>query len=196
MLHARDGAEALEILRKTPPDIVTLDVMMPKVDGWSVLGIMKSDPALEHIPVIMITIVDDRNLGYTLGASEFMTKPIDRSRLLRAGRASPARSRSRSVLIVDDDPEVRDLVRTTLEGAGLKTAQAVNGRAAIDWLDNNPLPVPDPARPDDAGNGRLRIPRGDPRGRGAGRHAGRRADRQGADRRTSARSSPSAPCWC
>ena len=70
-----------DILRKTPPDIVTLDVMMPKVDGWSVLGIMKSDPALDHIPVIMITIVDDRNLGYRLGASEFMTKPIDRARL-------------------------------------------------------------------------------------------------------------------
>ena len=82
VLHARDGAEALDILRKTPPDIVTLDVMMPKVDGWSVLGTMKSDPALDHIPVIMITIVDDRNLGYSLGASEFMTKPIDRARLL------------------------------------------------------------------------------------------------------------------
>ena len=96
MLHARDGAEALEILRKTPPDIVTLDVMMPKVDGWSVLGIMKSDPALDHIPVIMITIVDDRNLGYTLGASEFMTKPIDRAAdaLLRtfapSGEAQPS----------------------------------------------------------------------------------------------------------
>jgi CheY-like chemotaxis protein len=140
ILHARDGAEALEILRKTPPDIVTLDVMMPKIDGWSVLGIMKSDPALDHIPVIMITIVDDRNLGYTLGASEFMTKPIDRSRLLTLVRAFTAQVSKPSVLIVDDDPEVRDLVSTTLEGSGLKTMKAVNGRAAIDWLNNNPLP--------------------------------------------------------
>jgi len=140
ILHARDGAEALEILRKTPPDIVTLDVMMPKIDGWSVLGIMKSDPALDHIPVIMITIVDDRNLGYTLGASEFMTKPIDRSRLLTLVRAFTAQVSKPSVLIVDDDPEVRDLVSTTLEGSGLKTMQAVNGRAAIDWLNNHPLP--------------------------------------------------------
>ena len=96
-MHARDGAEALEIMRKTPPDIVTLDVMMPKVDGWSVLGIMKSDPALEHIPVIMLTIVDDRNLGYSLGASEYMTKPIDRERLialLRALRAAASAARS------------------------------------------------------------------------------------------------------
>jgi len=82
LLHAKDGADALERMRKEPPDIVTLDVMMPKIDGWSVLGIMKSEPELEHIPVIMLTIVDDRNLGYSLGASEYMTKPIDRNRLI------------------------------------------------------------------------------------------------------------------
>ena len=67
VLQARDGAEALAVMRKTPPDIVTLDVMMPNVDGWTVLGMMKSDPALDQIPVIMVTIVDDRNLGFTLG---------------------------------------------------------------------------------------------------------------------------------
>jgi signal transduction histidine kinase/DNA-binding response OmpR family regulator len=140
ILHARDGAEALDILRKTPPDIVTLDVMMPKVDGWSVLGTMKSDPALDHIPVIMVTIVDDRNLGYTLGASEFMTKPIDRSRLLTLVRSFTGHKTPSTVLIVDDDADVRELVRTTLESSGLKTAQAANGRAAMDWLNNNPLP--------------------------------------------------------
>ena len=101
---------------------------------------MKSDPALENIPVIMITIVDDRRLGYTLGASEFMTKPIDRARLLTLVRGFTAHKAQPSVLIVDDDAEVRDIVRSTLEGAGLKTAQAVNGRAAIDWLNNHPLP--------------------------------------------------------
>jgi signal transduction histidine kinase/CheY-like chemotaxis protein len=140
LLHARDGAEALAILRKTPPDIVTLDVMMPKVDGWSVLGLMKSDPALDHIPVIMITIVDDRNLGYSLGASEFMTKPIDRARLISLVRRFAGHEPQARVLIVDDDPEVRDIVRTTLESSGLKTFQAVNGRAALDWLEHHPSP--------------------------------------------------------
>jgi signal transduction histidine kinase/DNA-binding response OmpR family regulator len=140
LLHARDGAEALEILRKTPPDIVTLDVMMPKVDGWSVLGAMKSDPALDHIPVIMVTIVDDRNLGYSLGASEFMTKPIDRARLLALVRRFAGHEPQARVLIVDDDPEVRDIVRTTLESSGLKTFQAANGRAAIEWLERHPPP--------------------------------------------------------
>ena len=140
VLHARDGAEALDILRKTPPDIVTLDVMMPKVDGWSVLGTMKSDPSLDHIPVIMITIVDDRNLGYSLGASEFMTKPIDRSRLLSLVQRFAGHEAQARVLIVDDDPDVRDVVRSTLENSGLKTFQAVNGRAAIDWLQSHPAP--------------------------------------------------------
>ena len=117
MLHARDGAEALDIMRKTPPDIVTLDVMMPKVDGWSVLGTMKSDPALEHIPVIMLTIVDDRNLGYSLGASEFMTKPIDRDAPARAAARFAGHEAQGPVLIVDDDPDVRDVVRSTLESS-------------------------------------------------------------------------------
>jgi CheY-like chemotaxis protein len=127
-------------MRKTPPDIVTLDVMMPKVDGWTVLGTMKADPALEHIPVIMLTIVDDRNLGYSLGASEYMTKPIDRERLLTLVRRFTSRSADAVVLIVDDDAEVRDVIRTTLRNAGLGTAEAANGRAALAWLDSNPLP--------------------------------------------------------
>jgi signal transduction histidine kinase/DNA-binding response OmpR family regulator len=138
--HARDGAEALEMMRKMPPDVVTLDVMMPKVDGWSVLGIMKSDPALDHIPVIMITIVDDRNLGYKLGASEFMTKPIDRARLRALVHAFAGQKAQSLVLVVDDDAEVRDLVRSTLDDAGLRIAEAVNGRAAVQWLCGNPAP--------------------------------------------------------
>jgi signal transduction histidine kinase/DNA-binding response OmpR family regulator len=141
LVHARDGAQALDILRKSPPDIVTLDVMMPKVDGWSVLGIMKSDPELEHIPVIMITIVDDRNLGYSMGAAEYMTKPIDRARLVALIRRFTGRDADGLVLIVDDDAEVRDVVRSTVQGAGMRAAEAINGRAALDWLRDHPVPA-------------------------------------------------------
>ena len=140
VIHARDGAEALAILRKSPPDVMTLDVMMPNVDGWSVLAEMKSDPALAHIPVIMLTIVDDRNLGWSLGASEYMTKPIDRERLVALVHRFTNRSADAVVLIVDDDPEVRNVVSATLRNAGLKAAEAVNGRAAIEWLAGNPPP--------------------------------------------------------
>jgi signal transduction histidine kinase/CheY-like chemotaxis protein len=138
--HARDGAEALEIMRNSPPDVVTLDIMMPKVDGWSVLGTMKSDPALQHIPVIMLTVVDDRNLGYSLGAAEYMTKPVDRERLLALVRRFTARKAHGVVLIVDDDAEVRNVIRSTLQPTGLRTAEAAHGRAALDWLNRNPLP--------------------------------------------------------
>jgi signal transduction histidine kinase/CheY-like chemotaxis protein len=140
VIHARDGAEALDIVRKTPPDVVTLDVMMPNVDGWAVLAAMKSDPALAHIPVIMLTIVDDRNLGWSLGASEYMTKPIDRERLVTLVGRFTRRNADAVVLIVDDDPEVRNVISTTLRNMGLKAAEAANGRAACDWLAGNPLP--------------------------------------------------------
>jgi PAS domain S-box-containing protein len=138
--HARDGMEALASMRKSPPDVVTLDVMMPKVDGWSVLGTMKSEPELEHIPVIMLTIVDDRNLGFSLGASEYMTKPIDRGRLLALVRRFSPDAEDGLVLVVDDDADVRGLVRKTIKDAGMRTAEAAGGRAALEWLAVNPKP--------------------------------------------------------
>jgi len=121
--------------------VVTLDVMMPKVDGWSVLGIMKSEPQLEHIPVIMLTIVDDRNLGYSLGASEFMTKPIDRNKLIALLRKVAPAATNNVVLVVDDDADVRHVVQETIEGVGMKAAEAANGRAALQWLGANPAPA-------------------------------------------------------
>jgi CheY-like chemotaxis protein len=141
LMHASDGAEALTMMRREPPDIVTLDVMMPKIDGWSVLGIMKSDPALAHIPVIMLTIVDDRNLGFSLGASEFMTKPVDRGRLMSVVRKLAPTDKDGLVLIVDDDPAVRGVLKTTVESVGMRGAEAENGQAALDWLAQNDVPA-------------------------------------------------------
>jgi PAS domain S-box-containing protein len=141
LTHARDGAEALEMMRRDPPDVVTLDVMMPKVDGWSVLGIMKSDPALAHIPVVMLTIVDERNLGFSLGASEFMTKPVDRARLLAVIEKLAPAAAGKLILIVDDDPAVRGMLRATVEAAGMRAEEAENGQTALDWLAAHPQPA-------------------------------------------------------
>ena len=141
VLFARDGVEALEIMRRTELDVVTLDVMMPKMDGWSLLGIMKSDPLLHALPVIMLTIVDDRSLGYSLGASEFMTKPIDRARLLAVIEKFSRFDQEQLVLIVDDDPDTRTLIRRTVEETGLRAAEAMNGRAALEWLHDRPPPT-------------------------------------------------------
>jgi signal transduction histidine kinase/DNA-binding response OmpR family regulator len=140
LLHAYDGAEALDLVRKHRLDVITLDVMMPRVDGWSVLTELKSDPKLARIPVIMLTIVDERTMGYSLGASEYMTKPVDRTRLIELLRRFTAQSEEEMVLVVDDDADVRAIVKATVEKAGLKTAEAVNGQAALEWLAAHPSP--------------------------------------------------------
>jgi CheY-like chemotaxis protein len=141
LVHAHGGAEALEIMRRERPDIVTLDVMMPKIDGWSVLGIMKSEPELAPIPVIMLTIVDDRNLGFSLGASEFMTKPVDRTRLIALIKKLAPAAPGGVVLIVDDDPAVRAMLKLSVRSVGMESADVGNGEAALAWLAAHPKPA-------------------------------------------------------
>ena len=83
-LTAPNGAEGLVLARKERPVAIILDVVMPGVDGWSVLQVLKADPKLEDIPVVMTTVVDDRNRGIALGADDFLVKPITRERLLKS----------------------------------------------------------------------------------------------------------------
>jgi len=125
---AAGGDEGLRRARELRPDAITLDVMMPGMDGWAVLAALKADPALADIPVVMLTIVDDRNLGFALGAADYLTKPIDRARLV----AVLARyRRDRPVLVVDDDAGVRQLLRRMLEAEGHAVVEAAHGRAAL-----------------------------------------------------------------
>jgi GAF domain-containing protein/CheY-like chemotaxis protein len=126
---AGDGAEGLRLAREIMPDAITLDVMMPGLDGWAVLAALKADPDLADIPVIMLTMVDDRNLGYALGASDYLTKPLDRERL--AAVLGKYR-RDLPVLVVDDDLPLRQLMRRILEREGFTVAEAENGRVALD----------------------------------------------------------------
>ena len=132
--EASGGAEGLALARRLRPSAITLDVMMPGMDGWAVLSSLKSDPALAEIPVVMVTIVDDRNLGYSLGAADYLTKPVDRRRL------SAALSRFRGgfaggvALVVDDDTVGREMVRQMLERDGWSVSEAENGRVAFDRL--------------------------------------------------------------
>jgi signal transduction histidine kinase/CheY-like chemotaxis protein len=122
------GEEALRLAREITPDAITLDVMMPGMDGWAVLAALKADAATADIPVIMVTIVDDRNLGYALGAADYLTKPIDRERLISVlARHRP----ERPILVVDDDPALRELLRRTLERDGYAAIEAADGRAAL-----------------------------------------------------------------
>jgi CheY-like chemotaxis protein len=131
VVAAAGGEEGLQLARELTPDVITLDVLMPGMDGWSVLAALKADAGLADIPVVMLTMLDDRNLGYALGAADYLTKPIDRERLVAVlGRYR----RDLPVLVVDDDADFRDLARRTLEREGYTVVEAENGRAALDRL--------------------------------------------------------------
>ncbi len=138
-VQARGGDEALELALKLRPDAITLDVLMPKTDGWAVLGALKANPELCDIPVIMVTVAPDRGIGLSLGAAEVMTKPVDRAELTSLLRH--LLSRDGPILLVEDDLATRDTVRSTIEKMGLTVAEATNGRLALSWLAENPEPA-------------------------------------------------------
>ena len=133
---AASGEEGLRLAHALKPVAITLDVMMPGIDGWTVLQRLKSDSETQDIPVIMLTMVDDKNIGFALGAADYMTKPIDRARLsaiLGRYRCADSEGGCR-VLLVEDDNTTREMMRALLEREGWSVEEAVNGRLALDCL--------------------------------------------------------------
>jgi CheY-like chemotaxis protein len=131
---AAGGEDGLRKMRALRPDAVTLDVMMPDLDGWSVLTAIKSDPELADIPVIMVTLVDDQNRGIALGASDYLTKPIDRLRLvnlLKRYRRDYVPEGAPRVLVIDDSVDTREIIGRALHSEGWQIAMAANGREAL-----------------------------------------------------------------
>jgi CheY-like chemotaxis protein/anti-sigma regulatory factor (Ser/Thr protein kinase) len=131
VLTAASGEDGLRLAREQRPEAITLDVMMPGMDGWAVLCALATDPELADLPVIMLTIVDDKKMGYALGASEYLTKPIDRARLVAV---LAKYRRNLPVLVVDDDAGIRQLLRRILEEEGYAVVEADNGRVALERL--------------------------------------------------------------
>jgi signal transduction histidine kinase/DNA-binding response OmpR family regulator len=132
VLVATTGEEALKLAREVRPRAITLDVMMPGMDGWAVLSALKADPDLADIPVIIVSIIDDKNLGYALGASDYVTKPLERERLLDIIRKRCGATSSGTVLVAEDEPATRDMLRRVLEKGGWTVVEAANGREALD----------------------------------------------------------------
>ncbi|MBC8170346.1 MAG: response regulator [Anaerolineae bacterium] len=128
---AVSGPEGLRRAKELKPDVITLDVMMPGMDGWAVLTALKADPATASIPVVMLTMVNDQDIGYALGATEYLIKPIDRSKLLSTLRKYECIQPDCNVLVVEDDTVIREMVSRTLEREGWSTAQAENGLVAL-----------------------------------------------------------------
>ena len=138
VLSALDGEEGLRLAKAHHPQVITLDVMMPGVDGWAVLSSLKSDPELADIPVIMVTIIDEKNLGYSLGASEYLTKPIDRDRLLAVLDNYRVEEGKKRVLVVEDDLATREIIRRIIERDHWILDEAENGIIGLQQVSQNP----------------------------------------------------------
>jgi signal transduction histidine kinase/DNA-binding response OmpR family regulator len=128
---AASGRQGLELARTCKPAAITLDVLMPEMDGWAVLNALKADPRLAHIPVVMVSIVDEKNLGFALGAAEYLTKPVEWTRLAEVLKPYRRPGGPGRVLVVEDDPAAREMIAKHLERAGWQVATAANGRLAL-----------------------------------------------------------------
>jgi CheY-like chemotaxis protein len=140
VVTAESGRQGIDLAREIHPSVITLDVLMPEFDGWSTLQQLKRDGDLRDIPVIMVTILDEEDRAYALGAAAYLTKPIDRECLLKALASCRPEHTSSRVLVVEDDPHARGWLARILREDGWEVAEAENGRVALDTL---PLVKPD-----------------------------------------------------
>ena len=138
VVPATNGPDGLRLAQQLHPVAITLDVMMPGTDGWAVLADLKADPATCDVPVVLLTIVDDRGRGYALGAADYLTKPLVWARLGAILRRYHPPGRPAPVLVVDDDPECRELVRRHLEAEGWRVTEAADGEAVLRLLAADP----------------------------------------------------------
>lgn len=130
VILADDGLRALKAARDHRPNAIVLDMYLPKLDGWSVLAELKSDPLLAAIPVILISVAEERARGFSLGACEYLVKPFEAQRLVEVVSRAVGTERG-EVLVVDDDASTRELVCRHLRAAGYASAEARNGEEAL-----------------------------------------------------------------
>jgi PAS domain S-box-containing protein len=132
---ARDGAEGLEKAKRLKPNVITLDMIMPIKDGWQVLKELKRHPICKNIPIVIISITDEKKLGFSMGAVDYFVKPVNREELLKAMQKIPLRSIKQKqhpkVLIIDDDRTAADLIHVILEAEGYEVIKSMNGKEGV-----------------------------------------------------------------
>lgn len=136
---ASNGSDALRLAETLQPRLMTLDVMMPSMDGLTVLSLLKENPATREIPVIMVSMNDNHNLGLSLGAADYLTKPVDRNRLIEVLERHSQKVTGKRALIVDDLSENRSLLRRALEKEEWHVVEAEQGEEALSRLEEAPV---------------------------------------------------------
>jgi CheY-like chemotaxis protein len=132
VVSARDGEEGLDTVRQLSPAGVILDILLPGIDGWEVLARLKADPRTTAIPVIVVSMLDERGRGFALGAAEYLVKPVGKEQLLAAlYRAAAMPERKHTVVAIDDDPLAIELVRASLEPEGWTVLGAATGQEGL-----------------------------------------------------------------
>ncbi|HEY9110690.1 MAG TPA: response regulator [Rhodanobacteraceae bacterium] len=134
---ATNGEDGLRLAREIKPALILLDVLMPHVDGWTVLARLKADAQLAEIPVVMISVTQDRRFGVTLGAADYLVKPIEQAKLLQTLRKHIGERGEHSVLVIDDDKTTRDMLRRVLEREAWSVVEAADGREGLVQLDRH-----------------------------------------------------------
>ena len=134
---ARTGEDAIEQARALHPFAMTLDIMLPGRDGWEVIQELKGDPQTVDIPIIILSMMDNRQLGYSLGAAEYLVKPVSRKALRERLSRLRAASALRLALAVEDDPLEQRVLELGLREAGLEVTSCSSGAAALDWLQHH-----------------------------------------------------------
>jgi CheY-like chemotaxis protein len=136
VLHAASAEAALALAVQQPLSLITLDIMLPNMDGWEFLSRLRQMPALTRIPVVVISIVADRKKGFALGAAAVMQKPLSRQELyeslVQLGMIPRSQGQTLKVLVVDDDPKAVELIAVYLLGLASSVLRAYGGREAID----------------------------------------------------------------
>ncbi len=130
VIAASSGAQGLRIAREFRPDLITLDLMMPSMDGWQVVHAIKADPDLCRVPVVVVSVVANENRGHILGAVDVLQKPVTREDLLVVLQRNLCVPKPR-ILIVDDDEDARRVMASQLEGEVAEIRTAANGREAL-----------------------------------------------------------------